>query len=826
MDCQANERLLFHTSKPKTDIEVDAKAIFTVLDRGNTAAILKIIDKCGIDAYFFLRYLRTQLYIFLPACAMAVPVLIPLNYISGNGRSVVSDGSEASEKILSRVVGLDTLAWGNIRPDNTKRYAAHLVCAVVIILWACMVFFHEFRWYVNIRQRYLTSPMHRQSISATTILVSSIPHVLLGKETILKEIFDAFPGGVKRIWFRRDLNKLLRTVKRRHKVRQALEKALTEFIVNVSKAYTVSPSDGKRVWGLSSSITYGAAAYTTSVWRKFEPKIRILSNEIPWLPGIPLLCKKRNAIEWYSNELRRLDEFIKQEQVGILKNEQKYLERYPLLNSAYVQFNSQIAAHMACQSVIHRMPWHMSPRICEISPRDIIWSNMAITWWQELARTAVVVVILIAMVVLWAVPVAWSAALGQLSNLIQAQGWLSFLRRNALIEYAAKALAGVLPAAVIELLLFAVPLILTGLARMKGARTGSQETEFVQMVYFIFLFTQVFLVVSIASFFTVTLGEYLNNLKELQTVEAVLNLLAQNLPKAANYFLCYMILQSLVTSSATLLQIRRLLSWFVVGPLSDVTPRQGWTRRQEVGKMDWGSFFPVYTNFACVGLIYSVIAPLILICTVIMFSLLWLSHGYSMARVNHFKTDTGGIFYPRAINQTFTGLYVMELCMAGLFFCVVDEEGSRTCTVHGFFMIASLVLTIAYQIVLNSSFTPLFNYLPVQLVTDREASASQCRGEIGREGMSSEEMQPHPAQYTSNLKDPILDDDIFEHPALRTNEPVWIPKAQVEAINDMVRNMIPVDIEVSIEGAVVEDGHVEIHSGPPTARPIKTHSVP
>ncbi|RFU72632.1 hypothetical protein TARUN_9626 [Trichoderma arundinaceum] len=515
-------------------------------------------------------------------------------------------------------------------------------------------------------------------------------------------------------------------------------------------------------------------------------------------------------IRWYSRELARLNNYIEKEQSGLTRKEHERLQRYPLLNSAYIQFNRQIAAHMVCQTVIFHTPRQVVPTLCEVSPGEIIWGNMALGWWQELARTAAVVLVLVVMIVLWAIPVAWSAALGQLSNLIEAQGWLSFLRRSALAEYVAKALAGILPAVVLELLLFVVPLILKGLARVKGAKTLRQETQFIQTVYFVFLFMQVFLVISIASFFTVTLSEYLNNLKELQTVQAVLDLLAKNLPKAANYFFCYMILQALATSSGTLLQVGRLVSWFIIAPLRDTTPRQKWARRNKVDTVNWGSFFPVYTNFACIGLIYCVIAPLISVWAIITFSLLWLAHGYSMIYVNRFESDTGGILYPRAINQSFTGLYVMQLCMAGMFFGVVNGQGKHECVVHGFFMIGTLVLTAIYQIVLNASFSSLFKYMPIDAFEkDPQENTPMVAG-------SYKQGEP---RETSEVTD-----NTFEPSALRAKRPtVWVPNwcqtSGSNILNITVKGCTQSSaIQVSNEAASLDEkGRVVVKGNPPPA---------
>jgi hypothetical protein len=84
-----------------------------------------------------------------------------------------------------------------------------------------------------------------------------------------------------------------------------------------------------------------------------------------------------------------------------------------------------------------------------------------------------------------------------------------------------------------------------------------------------------------------------------------------------------------------------------------------------------------------------------------------------MLYVYRFQSDTGGVLYPRAINQTFTGLYVMELCLVGLFFIQDDENGNKACVPQGVIMVVAIFLTALYQVLLNWSFGPLLRYLPI-----------------------------------------------------------------------------------------------------------------
>jgi hypothetical protein len=418
-----------------------------------------------------------------------------------------------------------------------------------------------------------------------------------------------------------------------------------------------------------------------------------------WLPGLPYLNRKVDTIYWCRAELARLNAEIEEDQ--------EHPERYPTMNSAFIQFNNQVAAHMACQSITHHVPKRMAPRVVEVSPDDVIWDNMAIKWWDEWARKLLVFAVVVGMIIFWTFPVAFTASIAQIDSLIRQYPWLGFLQRNATVYSAVKAVAGVLPAILLAVLLALVPIILDQLATFQGAKTGSQKAEVVQVYYFTFLFVTVFLVVSITSSAWTTVSELSKNIASTPTV------LADNLPRAANYFFSYMILQALSTSSGTLLQIGTLIVWYVLSRLLDDTARSKWRRNTELNTVNWGSFFPVYTNFACIALIYSVIAPLISLFAIITFSLLWVAHRYNMLYVTRFRTDTGGVLYPRAINQTFTGLYVMELCLIGLFSLVRDESGSSVGVPQAIIMFVALICTILYQYLLNTSFGPLFRYLPI-----------------------------------------------------------------------------------------------------------------
>jgi hypothetical protein len=952
----------------------------------------EVINKCGLDAYFFLRYLQTLLIIFIPMAAVILPILLPLNNIGGRGPAYALENQNSSSSATANVTGLDTLAWGNVRPEKTHRYWGHLVLALLVIVWVSGVIFAELRVYIKVRQDYLTSAEHRLRASATTVLVSAIPRKWLTVEA-LAGLYDVFPGGIRNIWINRKFDALRDKIHLRDQVFKKLESAETELVRLAKKAQVkqvekdekrfakqskqkrktkeekaqqqknddlraqklaqeggVSVGDdqvphtvndaineeeerareqdhdnttsherkggfrvpiiggglaavgqgfetvgqglgkgfgavgkaGGTVLGGARNVgkdfnnqiettngfvnfdsqqdleddgydqygryrgdpnvgnvggPYGAGidkeaekrehmvetpsptstggpklhgqemrlpgnnvrkatnnydtndnAKNVGWWKFWEGPAGGFASPLPtgyedgeefpltqtdgsrpssrrnnetekkgffgkiksilsflgeeeveplgypiaynpeykedahgavwerylkakdrpthrlanfswtpsWLPGLPLINKKVDTIYWCREELARLNLEIEMDQ--------KQPERFPLMNSAFIQFNHQVAAHMACQAVTHHVPKQMAPRTVEISPNDVIWDNMSIKWWEAWCRAGVVFGLVTGMVVLWTVPVGWTASLSQISSLVNKISWLHFLK--ALGPKVLDAIAGVLPALVLSILLSLVPTILSYLAFVQGSQTGVERQRSVQNYYFAFLFVQVFLVVSIS-------GGAFAALSSATNVTAIPETLATQLPKASNYFFSYMILQSLSTSAGTLLQVFTLILWYILPKILDNTARQKWTRNTALPNVTWGSTFPVYTNFACIALIYCVVSPLIIVFAIITFTLFWIANRYNMLYVSRFKLDTGGLLYPRALNQTFVGLYVMELCLIGLFFLVRDKQGNAACIPQAIIMIVSIFLTALYQVLLNWSFGPLLLHLPI-----------------------------------------------------------------------------------------------------------------
>jgi hypothetical protein len=130
----------------------------------------------GLDAFFFLRYIRTLLTIFTNLSIVIISCLVPLNLLGGND-------------VASGIQGLDKYSWANIGLDHIAFYWAHLLIILLVIVFIYYTIYVELLFYVHVRNLYLILLAHRLLEIINTILVINILEEDL---LILENVYDIF----------------------------------------------------------------------------------------------------------------------------------------------------------------------------------------------------------------------------------------------------------------------------------------------------------------------------------------------------------------------------------------------------------------------------------------------------------------------------------------------------------------------------------------------------------------------------------------------------------------------------------------------------------
>ena len=199
--------------------------------------------------------------------------------------------------------------------------------------------------------------------------------------------------------------------------------------------------------------------------------------------------------------------------------------------------------------------------------------------------------------------------------------------------------------------------------------------------------------------------------------------------------------------------------------------------------------------------------------------LIYLAYRYNLLFVYDSNIDTKGLIYPRALQQTTTGVYLSLVCLIGLF-GIKAAAGPLVLTV------AFLIFVVLFHVSLNSAIDPLLKYLPKSLEAEEESllaledgnpngghMANEKGTHVAAQALRSSETStgkdlpappqkkpnfitkwlfPHkytdyhtlrrlvPRGFAEIVYDPITERDAYYHPAIASQTPVlWIPRDQM-----------------------------------------------
>lgn len=567
-----------------------------------------ILQQCGLDGYFFLRYLTIFALTFLFGMLTWV-ILLPVNATNGNHHT-----------------GLDQLSFANVK--HPQRYYAHAFMSWIYYGGVIYVIYRELFFFNSLRAAVLSSPRYANKLASRTVLFQSVPDAFLDEKQFIK-LFN----GIKRIYVARNVRKLAFKVRERELVAMQLEAAEHQLLTRAMKARKKAEKKGIQVENPDDINSW------------------VPENKRPRKKEGGFFSKKVDKIEWCRQRLQELD-------LEVTKLQKNHRLARPK-NSLFVEFEDQYHAQLAFQSVVHHTPMRMSPAYIGYNPGDIDWGNMRLFWWERIVRKLLALAAVIALVIFWAIPVAFVGVISNVNNLTEKLTWLRWIQNMP--DWLLGVITGLLPTIMLSLLMTILPMFIRGMAKIAGCVSVQQTEMFTQSCYFGFLTVNSFLITALASSATAVVTQIMNH------PASAMDLLAANLPRSSNFFISYLVLQGFTITGGALFQVVTFFLFYILGALFDKTIRKKWNRFSGLGSMAWGTTFPIFTNLASITITFSIIAPMILLFALAAFVLTTIAYGHNLAYCFVESADNRGLHYPRALFQTFTGLYLGQVCLLALF---------------------------------------------------------------------------------------------------------------------------------------------------------------
>ncbi|KAJ3092850.1 hypothetical protein HK102_001675 [Quaeritorhiza haematococci] len=366
-----------------------------------------------------------------------------------------------------------------------------------------------------------------------------------------------------------------------------------------------------------------------------------------------LYGERVDAIRHHWQRFLRFDARLKNKQAHFLGHQWE-------LPAAFVIFNDQLSVFNAANATVYDRPFRISDLHPCVDPKDLNWDavNMDIPLRSVMKTVRYVLTTLT--VLLWGIIAAAVSSITQIEQLVLTFPWLKpvvefhpFLRKYRL-----------------------------------------------QRLFFFFLLFNVLLVISIS-------GSVFSSLETiLRNPTSIPDRLAVSIPDVSQFYVNYVMLLALTGPGTELLQalnlfVRPILPWFF-----GTTPRAKHYMQQP-----WffyaGPQYGQHALVATIGIVYSTIAPFVLLFVALYFFLYSIVMSYNMQMVYSHMSNMGGLFlYPSAM-QLFAGLYIHQITIAGLFYL-------NDAWWQGHSILILLAATIIANFVVRKGYRGLIHSLPVQ----------------------------------------------------------------------------------------------------------------
>ncbi|KAG5650817.1 hypothetical protein H0H81_010929 [Sphagnurus paluster] len=386
----------------------------------------ELLDKIGLDAVAFLRFLRLIRWLFFGTALLTCGGLVPINIMYNNRHPAKYH---------------DILSITTIRDVQGDILYAHIaVTYLITILLVILVYFH-WRSMVRLRNQWFRSPEYAESFYARTVSITNLPKRFQTDQG-LREFLDRLkmPYPMTSLHIARRVGRLPELIEYHNQTVRDLEAVLVQYL-----------KGGK-------------------IGRR-RPKIRV--GGYCGCGGVV-----KDAIDFYTAKLKRTEAAVEEYRARFSSRKP---ERYGFASLAAVQY-----AHIVAKKLHGEHPGGTTFNLAP-NPKDIIWNNMSKSKGVIFRRTVLGFIWLGIICFLSLIPLFPVATLANL-DAITAIGYLPFLQtwsNRSPITYAI--VNGVLPPAVAGVFTFFLPRIMRQLSHYMGATTRARLDRAVIARYFAFL---------------------------------------------------------------------------------------------------------------------------------------------------------------------------------------------------------------------------------------------------------------------------------------------------------------------------------------------------
>lgn len=255
-----------------------------------------------------------------------------------------------------------------------------------------------------------------------------------------------FGASVKSVWITADTTQLDELVEKRDKIAFKLESAEVKLIKLANKERSAALKKGATP--NEEALVADGDTESGSVAARWIPHSKRPTHK---LGKFGLYGQKVDSINWTREQLQTLIPEVEAAQASYRDGNNKSIP------AVFIEFKTQSDAQAAFQTLSHHQALHMSPRYIGVNPSEIVWKSLRISWWQKVVRRYAVLGFITAMIVFWAIPVAFCGLVSNI-NYLENYSFLSWLSKipNVIMGV----VTGLLPSVLLAILMSLVPIVM------------------------------------------------------------------------------------------------------------------------------------------------------------------------------------------------------------------------------------------------------------------------------------------------------------------------------------------------------------------------------
>lgn len=336
-----------------------------------------VLEHSSLDAYLYLRFLRTTIFICFVGVCITWPILFPVN---------ATGGGNASQ--------LDKLGFGNVHYKD--RLYAHAVVAWLFFGFVMFVVVRERIWLIGLRQAWYLSRANASRLSSRTVLYLDPP-----KNESSEDVQSTFGNDAK-----------------------------TQWVIKATKSLDdlVESRDGK-----TTKLEYAEVSFLRQATKKIakkgaSPDDAVVENARPRKRAYYVVGVASDLINHLRDDVKKADHDVDEKRQSYTAEAIDGHKRCAI----FVEYADQASAQRAYrgESSFHiPVPPNLAiqSRLIGVVPSEVNWRNLAMPQAERLSKKSLANVFIALLIVFWSIP---TAIVGSISNVnyLASFEWLQWIK--------------------------------------------------------------------------------------------------------------------------------------------------------------------------------------------------------------------------------------------------------------------------------------------------------------------------------------------------------------------------------------------------------------